>query len=132
MAKMIFVNLPVSDLQRSIKFYEALGFKKNEDFTNDHGAGMMWADNIWVMLLTQDFYKKFLKDQELPNTQKISGSITSFSMDSIAAVDEFAKTAAAHGGDFYHIDTGMPADQMYEVEVKDPDGNLLSIAWMAM
>lgn len=27
MAKMVFINLPVTDMQRSIKFYEAIGFK---------------------------------------------------------------------------------------------------------
>ncbi len=55
MTKMIFVNLPVTDLKRSIQFYEALGFKQNKEFSDDSGAGMVWDENIWVMLLTRSF-----------------------------------------------------------------------------
>ncbi|WP_057744233.1 VOC family protein [Liquorilactobacillus capillatus] len=132
MKKMIFVNLPVTDLQRSINFYEALGFKKNSDFSNETSAGMMWSNNIWIMLLTHEFYSSFLKKQTLANTQKTSGSITAFSLESIDAVKAFAETAKKHGGDFYHVDLDIPEEQMYELEVKDPDGNLLSVVWMNM
>jgi predicted lactoylglutathione lyase len=37
MSKMIFVNLPVTDIPRSRKFYEALGYSINEQFS-DHTA----------------------------------------------------------------------------------------------
>lgn len=132
MTKMVFVNIPVTDMQRSIKFYEALGFKKNNDFSDENGTGMMWADNIWVMLLTHDFYKKFLKDQGLADTQAVNGAMTAFSMESIESVKHFAQTAKENGGDFYHVEIGIPEDQMYELEVKDPDGNVLSASWMNM
>ena len=132
MAKMVFVNLPVADMQRSIKFYEALGFKQNKDFSDESGVGMMWSDTIWIMLLTHDFYNKFLQGQIVADTQKISGSMTAFSFDSVAAVKEFAAEAAANGGSYYHVELGIPEDQMYELEIKDPDGNILSAAWMAM
>lgn len=132
MNKMIFVNLPVTDMQRSIKFYEALGFKKNEDFSDSSGTGMMWDDNIWVMLLTHEFYQQFLRGQLVADTQAVSGSMTAFSMDSIEEVKKFAQTAKENGGDFYHVELGMSEEQMYELEVKDPDGNILSAAWMAM
>lgn len=123
MAKMIFVNLPVSDMQRSIKFYEALGFRKNPEFSNEDGTGMMWDDQIWIMLLTHSFYQRFLKNQQVADTQKVSGSMTAFSLDSVEAVKAFAKTAKENGGDYYHVEMNIPEDQMYELEVLDPDGN---------
>ncbi|WP_137596988.1 VOC family protein [Paucilactobacillus kaifaensis] len=132
MDKMVFVNLPVSDMQRSIKFYEALGFKQNKDFSDDNGSGMMWDDNIWVMLLTHDFYNSFLKDHQLADTKVVNGAMTAFSMDSIEAVKQFAQTAKDNGGDFYHVELDIPEDQMYELEVVDPDGNMLSASWMNM
>ncbi|GAK48314.1 glyoxalase [Secundilactobacillus oryzae JCM 18671] len=132
MAKMVFVNLPVTDMERSIKFYTELGFKQNLDFSDANGAGMMWDENIWIMLLTHDFYRKFLKDQDLADTKLTSGSMTAFSMESIDEVKQFAKTAKANGGDYYHVEMDIPEDQMYELEVKDPDGNVLSASWMNM
>ncbi|BAP86269.1 glyoxalase [Paucilactobacillus hokkaidonensis JCM 18461] len=132
MKKMVFVNLPVSDMQRSINFYEALGFKQNKDFSDENGAGMMWDDSIWIMLLTHDFYRTFLRDHQLADTTKVSGSLTAFSMESIDAVKEFAQIAKDNGGDFYHVKIDIPEDQMYELEVKDPDGNMLSVDWMKM
>ena len=132
MDKMVFVNLPVTDMQRSIDFYEALGFKKNPEFSDENGTGMMWNKNIWVMLLTHDFYKKFLKGQTIADTKNTNGEMTAFSLESISAVKEFAQNAKENGGDFYHVDVGMPEDQMYELDVKDPDGNVLSAVWMSM
>ena len=52
MARMIFVNLPVADLPRSMAFYEALGFTNNPHFTDETAAAMQWSDTIAVMLLT--------------------------------------------------------------------------------
>lgn len=132
MAKMVFVNIPVNDIERSIKFYEALGFVQNKDFSDENGVGMMWDDNIWMMLLTHDFYRSFLRDHELADTQKVNGAMTAFSMDSKEAAKKFAQTAKDNGGDFYHVDIKVPEDQMYELEVKDIDGNMLSVGWMNM
>ena len=66
MAKMIFVNLPVTDLPRSMKFYEAVGFTNNPMFTNDQAAAMAWSDEIVVMLLRHDFWKTFTS-KTIPN-----------------------------------------------------------------
>jgi predicted lactoylglutathione lyase len=49
MPRMIFINLPVTDLPRSMEFYEAVGFTNNPQFTNEQAAAMMWSDEIVVM-----------------------------------------------------------------------------------
>lgn len=117
MTAMVFVNFPVTDLSRSIEFYTALGFKQNKEFSNDEAAAMMWDDTFWIMLLTHDFYRKFLKNKEIADTQKVSAALISFSLDSIAAVKAFGATAEKHGGTVHHVEMGMPESMMYGLEV---------------
>lgn len=57
--KMIFVNLPVADLARARAFYEALGFTRNPQFSDDTAAAMVWSDAIFVMLLTHAKWQGF-------------------------------------------------------------------------
>lgn len=56
----IYINLPVADLAAATAFYEAIGFTKNEQFSDSNGSGMMYDDNLTVMLLTHEFTKWFL------------------------------------------------------------------------
>ena len=42
MPKTIFVNLPVKDVARSTAFYEAIGFTKDDRFSNEQGSAMKW------------------------------------------------------------------------------------------
>jgi predicted lactoylglutathione lyase len=50
--QMIFVNLPVRDLARSRRFFEALGFGFNPQFTDETAACMVISETIFAMLLT--------------------------------------------------------------------------------
>lgn len=132
MTAMVFVNSPVTDLSRSIEFYTALGFKQNKEFSNDEAAAMMWDDTFWIMLLTHDFYRKFLKNKEIADTQKVSAALISFSLDSVSAVKAFRATAEKHGETVHHVEMGMPESMMYGLEVQDLDGNCLEPSWMKM
>ncbi|MEG0475115.1 MAG: VOC family protein [Carnobacterium sp.] len=132
MATMVFVNFPVSDLKRSTAFYEKLGFTQNKEFSTDEAVSMVWDDHFWIMLLNHEFYSRFIKDKTIADTQTTSSSLIAFSMDSADAVKKFAETAKANGGDFYKVDMGIPEDQMFGLEVEDPDGNILEPNWMAM
>ena len=59
MSQMIFINLPVADLERAMRFYEAIGFRNDPRFTNDKAAAMTLSDTIHVMLLTHEFWATF-------------------------------------------------------------------------
>ena len=131
MAKKIYINLPVSDLAKAIAFYEALGFVKNPIFSDENACGVSWSDDIVVMLLKYDFYKKFLSGKEIADTHKTSSVLLSLSMDSKEEVQKFADTAKANGGDFYQVDMMAPADMMFGYEVQDPDGNTWEPVWMS-
>ena len=132
MTAMVFVNSPITDLSRSIEFYTALGFKQNKEFSNDEAAAMMWDDTFWIVLLTHDFYRKFLKNKEIADTQKVSAALNSFSLDSVAAVKAFGSTAEKQGGTVHYVEMGMPESMMFGLEVQDLDGNCLEPSWMKM
>ena len=127
---MIFVNLPVRDLPRSIKFYEALGFIKNEQFSNDQGAGMVWSDEIWVMLLTQDFFRKFTAGRSIPDTQKTAQVLNALSFDSKEEVDRFVAAAVANGGILLPEVVVEEAEGMYGRDITDLDGHIWETIWM--
>lgn len=132
MTAIVFVNLLVTDLSRSIEFYTALGFKQNKEFSNDEAAAMMWDDTFWIVLLTHDFYRKFLKNKEIADTQKVSAALNSFSLDSVAAVKAFGSTAEKQGGTVHYVEMGIPESMIYGLEVQDLDGNCLEPSWMKM
>ena len=130
MGKQIYINLPVSDLEKSTAFYESLGFKKNPVFSDDHASCVVWSDEIIVMLLKHDFYKQFTPGREIADAKTTSSVLLAISMESPAAVTQFAETAKANGGDYYQVDMGVPAEQMFGYEVLDPDGHHWEPVWM--
>lgn len=128
MPRMIFVNLPVSDLERSIAFYEAIGGTKNEQFSNEKAAAIVFSDAIYVMLLTHDFYRTFTT-KEIADPGSTSGVLLALSCDSPADVDAMVERAAAAGG---NADPGPKQDFgfMYGRSFEDPDGHHWEPHWM--
>ncbi len=127
MTKMIFVNLPVADLPKSVAFYEALGFIINPQFSDDTAAGMVWSDAINVMLLTHDKWKSFTTRPIPPVTS--SEVSLALSLDSKAAVDAMMDAAAAHGGTA-DINPVQDHGFMYGRDCIDPDGHVWGPFWM--
>lgn len=131
MAKQVYINLPVKDLAKSTKFYQALGFKKNDTFSDDKGSGMEWSDEIVVMLVTHDFYKTFIPGKQIIDGKTTSGVLLALGLDSKEEVQKFAETAKANGGDFFKGEYGAPEDMMFGYEVLDLDGNQWEPVWMS-
>ena len=130
MAKQIFVNIPVSDIAKSTAFYEALGFTKNSNFSDENASSMMWTDDIIIMILKKEFYAKFIGNKEIVDARTTSGVLIALSLDSKEEVQKFADTAKANGGNYYKVDMGAPEEMMFGYEVEDPDGNHLEPVWM--
>ena len=130
--KQVFINLPVSDLARSTAFYEKLGCTKNPDFSDDKGVAMQWSDGIVFMLLTHEFYQQFLQGKTVADTHAVSGVLVALSLDSKEAVQQFADTAKANGGDYFMAKPNEGLDFMFCLEVTDLDGNTLEPVWMNM
>jgi predicted lactoylglutathione lyase len=128
MSKMIFVNLPVTDLARSKAFYEAVGFSNNPQFTNENAAAMVWSDAIYVMLLTHDFWKTFT-DRAIPNAHESAQVFLCLSHDSREAVDAIVAKAGAAGGKAEPTPT-QDHGFMYGSSFEDPDGHIWENNWM--
>jgi predicted lactoylglutathione lyase len=130
MSKLIFVNLPVADLPRSMAFYEAVGFTNNPQFTDNTAACMVLSETISVMLLTHDKFRQFTP-RPVADARSASEVLVCFSANSRAEVDALVEKAAAAGG---HADPGPRLDHgfMYGRSYEDPDGHIFEIMWMDM
>jgi uncharacterized protein len=97
MAKQIFINLAVKDLQKSMDFYTALGFTNNPQFSDDTGKCMVWSENIFVMLLTHDKFKNFAT-KPIADTKTYLAGLFSLSMDNLEAVNKMMINGLKAGG----------------------------------
>ena len=128
MTQMIFVNLPVSDLQRSRAFFEALGAVNEPKFTDETAACMTFSESIHVMLLTHDKFSQFTP-RPIANANSASEVLICLSVESRESVDTAVERGEANGG------TADPSPKqdygvMYGRSVADPDGHIFEIMWI--
>ena len=129
MSRMIFVNLPVSDLERSKRFYAGMGARNEPKFSNEQAAMMVLSETISVMLLSHQFYSTFTGKQ-IADAHRTSQVLLCISCDSPAEVDQLVEAAAANGG---KADPGPKQDiagMMYGRSFEDPDGHHWEPMWM--
>jgi hypothetical protein len=124
---MIFVNLPVADLGRSVAFYKAVGAGQNLKFTDETAAMMVFSDAIHVMLLTHDKFRQFTS-KRIADARETTEVLLAISADSRAAVDEITEKALAAGA----REPRAPEDHgwMYGRSFEDPDGHVWEPVWM--
>ena len=129
MAKMIFINLPVSDLARSTAFYQAIGAVKNKQFSdNVTCSSIVFSDTIHAMLMTHEKYRYFT-DKKIADPKTMSQVLICLFVDSRQAVDDMIGKAKAAGG---NLDPS-PVDDfdfMYGRSFEDPDGHIWEVMWM--
>jgi predicted lactoylglutathione lyase len=125
---MIFVNLPVANLKRSMDFFTALGYGFNPQFTDENAACLVIEeDHIYAMLLTPEFFKRFTK-KEIADSKRTTEAILALAVGSREAVDALVDKALAVGGSA----SNEPDDQgfMYGRSFQDPDGHLWEVLYM--
>ena len=127
MAKQIFVNLPVKNLDASINFFTKLGFTFNQQFTNEQGTCMIIGENIFAMLLVEDFFKTFTT-KEISDAAKTAEVILALAVDSRQEVDEMVKNAKEAGGNIPA--TTQDNGWMYTASFPDLDGHLWEVLYM--
>jgi hypothetical protein len=127
MATKIFVNLPVKDLNRSLEFFSSLGYRFNQQFTDEKAACMVISEDIYVMLLREEFFKTFTK-KEIADAKKYTETILCLSADSREEVDELVSKALKAGGTAPNNkqDHGF----MYGHGFQDLDGHLWEVMFM--
>ncbi|MFI8290049.1 glyoxalase [Streptomyces sp. ms191] len=129
MPQMIFVNLPVKDLEASKSFWSKLGYSFNPQFSDDTTACLVISDTIFAMLLTEPRFKEFTAPgKEIADATKSSEVLIALSAESRDKVDELADAALAAGGSPAKdpIDYGT----MYGRSFSDVDGHHWEVMWM--
>ena len=123
----IYVNLPVKDLKHSTAFFESLGFKLNQKFSNEQASCVILGENIFAMLLVENFFKTFT-DKPISDASKSTEVLVCLSCESRTRVDELVAKAIAAGGRAPR----KPQDQgfMYGHGFEDPDGHVWELLFM--
>lgn len=127
MTQMIFINLPVADLKRSMDFYTAIGFRNEPQFTDETAAAMQLSEAIVVMLVTLPRWATFT-DRPLPPAGS-SEVMNCLSCDSREAVDRLTETANAAGG-AADVNPAQDHGFMYGRSFTDPDDHVWEVVWM--
>ncbi len=129
MAKQIFINLAVKDLQKAMDFYTALGFTNNPQFSDDSGKCMVWSEHIYVMILTHDKFSGFAT-KPIADTKNFLAGLFSLSMDSLDEVNRCVENGLQAGGTEPHEmrDYGF----MQQRSIEDPDGHTWEVFCMDM
>lgn len=123
----IFVNIATTDLDRAKAFYTGLGFGINPLFTDDNAACIVNDDNVFLMVLTKEYFATFT-DKTVVDPRTHAQTLIALSRDSRQAVDEIVDRGLALGGT-----EPTPAQDygfMYSRDLDDPDGNGIEFVWM--
>ncbi|MEP6786234.1 MAG: lactoylglutathione lyase [Sphingomonadales bacterium] len=125
----IFLNLPVRDVAKTIKFYEALGATKNPLFSDDSGACLVLSDHIYIMVLGHEKFGSFIPGRAIADPNAAVSLFIAISQDSRDAVNALVDKAAAAGA----TPDITPADDygfMFGRNFADPEGYLWNVFWM--
>jgi uncharacterized protein len=127
MAKQIFINLAVKDLQKSEAFYTALGFTNNPQFSDNTAKCMVWSDSIFLMLLTHEKFSSFTS-KPIADTKSAVAGLFSLSLDSVEAVNTMMDAGLKAGG----IEPSEMRDYgfMQQRTIEDFDGHTWEVFYM--
>ena len=127
MTQAIFVNIPVTDITRTRKFYEGIGFSINPMFSSDQALAIVISDTIFVMALTHDYFANFIT-RPVADPARTTSALICLTREDMAWVDAMTEAALKHGGS-----KPRPAQDhgfMYSRSFCDPDSNWFEPMWM--
>ena len=127
MAKQIFINLVVKDVQKSMDFYTALGFTNNPQFSDETAKCMVWTENIFVMIMTKEKFAGFAT-KPIADTKNNLAALFSLSMENTEEMNKTMANGLKAGGT-------EPAEMkdygfMQQRTIEDFDGHTWEIFFM--
>lgn len=126
---MIFVNLPVADVERSAAFYEAVGFTRDPRFSQPGvTAAMRWSEGIVFMLLGHARFADFARKPRA-DAHATTGALYCLSIDSREGVDAIVAKAEGAGGAADPL-ASQDHGVMYGRSFEDLDGHVFEPMWM--
>ena len=129
MAKQVFINLAVANVQKSMDFYTALGFSNNPQFSDDSGKCMVWSEHIFVMLLSHEKFASFAT-KPIADTKGGLAGLFALSMESLDQVNVMMENGLKAGG----VEPNEMQDYgfMQQRTIEDFDGHTWEIFFMDM
>lgn len=129
MAKQVFINLAVKDVEKSMAFYTALGFTNNPQFSDESGKCMMWSENIFVMVLSHEKFTGFIT-KPIADTKSTVAGLFSLSVESLEEVNNIVANGLKAGGTepIEFRDYGF----MQQRTIEDFDGHTWEVFFMDM
>ena len=126
-ANQIFINLAVYDLQKSMDFYSALGFKNNPQFSDNSAKCMVWGENIFVMIMTKERFATFAT-KPIADTKSNVAALFSLSVESLDEVNSILSNGLAAGGT--EVNELKDFGFMQQRTIEDFDGHTWEIFYM--
>lgn len=125
--KQIFINLPVKDIEKSMKLYLQMGFTIKPLFTDDNQKCMVWSDQIYIMLQSEKMFRSYLK-KEIPNLKKYQAASYTLPVESLDKVNEIVESGLKAGAieSIPMIDEGF----MQVRTIEDFDGHTWGIIYL--
>ncbi len=129
MAKQVFINVAVKELQKSMDFYTALGFTNNPQFSDETGKCMVWSESIFVMLLSHEKFATFAT-KPIADTKSSLAALFSLSVDSVEEMNRIMEAGLRAGG----TEPSEMKDYgfMQQRTIEDFDGHTWEIFYMDM
>jgi len=127
---MIFINLAVTDLAASRRFFEAIGAAIDPGFSDDSAAMMRFSDAIAFMLMTHDKFRQFTTHEIIDPRRQVQALLV-LSQPNRVQVDKSVDAAVAAGGTADPTPKTEYGDTMYGRSVASPDGHMIKLMWMA-
>lgn len=129
MSKQIFINLAVKNLQKSMDFYTALGFKNNPQFSDETAKCMVWSENIFVMIMTHEKFASFAT-KPIADTKSNLAGLFSLSVENVDEINKIVTNGLNAGG----IEPCEMKDYgfMQQRSIEDFDGHTWEIFYMDM
>jgi len=129
MAKQIFINLAVKDVNKSMEFYAKMGFSNNPQFSDESGKCMVWSDDIFLMILSHEKFASFAT-KPIADTKSTLAGLFSLSVDSVDEVNSITGAALSAGG----IEPVGIRDYgfMQQRTIEDFDGHTWEVFYMDM
>ena len=126
--RMIFVNLPVKNIETSRAFFTTLGFTFNPEYSDDRTLCMIVEENIFVMLLQEERFRDFING-DIADAKRSTEVLTCLSAGSREEIDRMIEAALASGGSRWKPD--QDHGFMYAGSFQDPDGHVWELVHMA-
>lgn len=125
--KQIFINLPVKDIEKSMKLYQKLGFTMKPLFTDDNQKCMVWSDQIYIMLQSEKMFCYYIK-KKIPNSTKYQTASYTLPVESLGKVNEIVESGLKAGA----IETIPMIDEgfMQIRTIQDFDGHIWGIIYL--